>query len=468
MTEPTLLLPLEKGWSASAREAALAARRAKSKSKPTTATTAKTPTAVSHETKKETLLLSPPKKTGTEPKDSGAGKWKEIDPRLPPGNPDMDRAWSQEKIDRPRHEVYDKFELANRFGSGHYDWTTKKTTSFEDLSKMKIGESGTGADLLKETAKIIGKDPETYARELQAHTEKVTAEAHVWVRVPDKILGRVLEDGRFKNQSETATSKGMNSPGYREHSEEAMFGYEGREKAPLNPESSYDPHGKYYTERGSGNRRFKEFTHLTPEEAQRRPIYGYLSEHPDGRLHYEEGNPKDPVMDTPMGAVTQYGTVAVRLKPSVRSRTTWTGDDSLGTTGRETAYVVGGPTSKTDFHNYEQYTQIYRNERGSISDAPMIPSPLTRPSYKSLMPARPFLNREWEPETPTQQTADYVKKYEPLQIKTTSQARTYFEAQVHGGVPVSDIAEVVFRTKGPSRDLKKHLETAGIPWKVTQ
>ncbi|MGK8502570.1 alpha/beta fold hydrolase [Nocardia asiatica] len=43
---------------------------------------------------------------------------------------------------------------------------------------------------------------------------------------------------------------------------------------------------------------------------------------------------------------------------------------------------------------------------------------------------------------------------------------SYIEAQIHGGVPVTDIAHVVFHREPPDRGLQAELAAAGIPWSM--
>jgi uncharacterized protein DUF4157/uncharacterized protein DUF3626 len=116
----------------------------------------------------------------------------------------------------------------------------------------------------------------------------------------------------------------------------------------------------------------------------------------------------------------QYGDVVLELKPAVRARTTFTFGDSLDETARGMQPNVAG-------------------------------EPLTRPTALAA------------------QTGT-----DPLQLGSLADVRAgaaprrvYTEAQVHGGVTLGDIQEVVF-TNGviPSADVRAALEAAGIRWRM--
>lgn len=93
------------------------------------------------------------------------------------------------------------------------------------------------------------------------------------IRVGYHVLGKVIEDGRFKTQHDTGTSNGMLSPTVRDKHEADMF-----------------------------------------EVERSRPIYGYVKTRSVGDTYNSQG---------------QYGEIAVVLKPEVNSRTTVTYGDSL-------------------------------------------------------------------------------------------------------------------------------------------
>jgi hypothetical protein len=313
-----------------------------------------------------------------------SGEWQKLNPQLPPGNPELERAYDRQKIGKATSEVYNPEELA-------------AYTKMGGLHTEKGEFSMSGSDLLVREAEFLGKDPAQHIKDLQAHAEAITKDSTVWVRVPDKIVGRILEDGRFKNQLETGTTGGSGDTEFRAEIEDKLFG-------------------------------------LNNPEPQNRPIYGYLTEHPDGLLKYETG-PKR-VKD----GVAMYGTVSVKLKPDIRPRTTWTGRDSFGAEG-----------------------ETFRGTK-AMDNVPFIPSPLEAPSYKSLKPALELISKNSDP----RRAKNTAKELNALNFKNASDAVTYNEAQIHGGLSTSDIAEVVFRGKVPNTKTTKALEAANIPWRHVQ
>lgn len=111
-------------------------------------------------------------------------------------------------------------------------------------------------------------------------------------------------------------------------------------------------------------------------------------------------------------ALGQYGNVQVVLKDQVRERTTASNGNSMG-------------------------------HRGSV-----MPSPVNDPQY-------------WSWATRGQQQGQYSVDPEELA------QRSYAEAQIHGGVDVGDIEEVVF-AREPEDRVKRRLEEKGIPWRIVQ
>ena len=140
--------------------------------------------------------------------------------------------------------------------------------------------------------------------------------------------------------------------------------------------------------------------------ARERPFYGHMYDPEIGSI----------------GDALSYGDVQVVFKASTRQRATITGTDSL--------------------------------EIGEADYAPSVkPSPLTNPSVRSVRvmdaPDTPYLNSD------------------PLAAQRLNEIEiSYTEAQIHGGVSVQDIDRVVFTGSGPSPELRKQLEDAGIPWIV--
>ncbi len=129
-----------------------------------------------------------------------------------------------------------------------------------------------------------------------------------------------------------------------------------------------------------------------------RPIYGYLSDGANGSNKSRLGN----------GVLNGYGDISFRLKKDVKRRVTFTIDDSM------------------------------------IKDGIVLPSPVDNPSYRSLV----HDGRQVK-------LADVAKN-------TDEMGAAYVEAQIHGGVELSDVDAVFFRA---SIDLEKYgprLESLGI------
>lgn len=147
----------------------------------------------------------------------------------------------------------------------------------------------------------------------------------------------------------------------------------------------------------------------TPKD---RPIYGYLAA-PNFGTTFDTAFQRE---------VADYGDVAVKLKPRVRDRTTLTLGDSLATADG----LAGTPARKMTL------------------DA----APLDRPRWERA-------HREL-----------HAAKDGPAALRVLEANLSYVEAQFHGGLSVSDIAEVAFDDRQPPEGLRKLLEEKGIPWRV--
>ena len=138
---------------------------------------------------------------------------------------------------------------------------------------------------------------------------------------------------------------------------------------------------------------------------QDRPVYGYLSL---GGLR--AARPREGVMSDGKWQsgdfLSTYGEVQVVLKPSVRARTTASHGDSI--------------------------------------DNGIIPSSVDDPSWLSFG-AQGRMSTGWDPPNPTD--------------------LYYTEAQIHGGVRVEDIDEVVFNSE-PDAATKAALKKAGVQWRI--
>jgi hypothetical protein len=164
-------------------------------------------------------------------------------------------------------------------------------------------------DVIPATAKFYNMTSQQYQDTATTHIKKLCDEAEVCVRVPDSVMGKILEDGRFKTQFETKKSKGKMDNGIREEFEGNVFGIAGA------------------------------------VDSSDRPIYGYLA--------------KD-VART--GIVAQYGEVVVQLKSSVKERSSLTWGDSLDFTVRgNRASLSPVPLNNPDYRAANHY---FRPESG--------------------------------------------------------------------------------------------------------
>jgi hypothetical protein len=195
----------------------------------------------------------------------------------------------------------------------------------------------------------------------------------------DDTLNKILDDGRLKSQFESGGSRGMFDPNYRRAMEYSLFGIGG------NPDDDDDE---------------------TTLSDQARPIYGFLS-----RAHDRA------YKDTTNANVTrQYGAIQMVLDKSVRTRTTFTGSDSL---------QIDWDTDESRF----------------------LPSSINNPSLASVTPVSPYYTGMGE-----RTGSDDLYKLARVARDTDISPNVnnlrdaiggdYIEAQVHGGVSVSDIVKV--------------------------
>jgi hypothetical protein len=168
------------------------------------------------------------------------------------------------------------------------------------------------------------------------------------------------------------------------------------------------------------------FGDLTPN--QERPIYGYLDAFDTAADHE--------ILD-------QYGELRVVLKDEVRDRTTWTGEDSL--------------------------SRVFDPTAGEFVPS-SVPSPLNDPHQRSLnTPTPPTDDPASQARNPERLRGGRMEIQDPEGWWGTTEDRgifsAYIETQIHGGVSVSDIAEVIFPSE-PSAAFKARLRKEGIPWRV--
>lgn len=136
---------------------------------------------------------------------------------------------------------------------------------------------------------------------------------------------------------------------------------------------------------------------------------------------------RKPIQDDPLA---QYGRAAIRLKPHMRERATWTAEDSLDYTGSGQA-----PT--------------------------MAPSPVTAPSHRSINIGAPI---EDSPDALKYQAAPL---HNAEKTERPEDHAGYWEAQYHGGIKLSDIAEIVFAAP-PKAALKQALAAKNVSFRVAR
>jgi hypothetical protein len=232
-------------------------------------------------------------------------------------------------------------------------------------------------------AKSKGVTVDEMKKQVVAKLQPLVDDSHVWIRVPPRKLATILSDKKFKSLAESkkmGSAKAVKLAEYlpmREQIESRLF--------------------------------------MTEEiDDEKKPIYGYLSDSPDGHGRgFSDGRQE----------VDVYGTMAVKLKPSTRARTSMTVGDSLN---MNQPVRVGGrliPSMMDDV----QAESLLGNMGGTLIDAS------GDDNIKSIIDA----------------TYDYV------------------EAQVHGGVSLEDIDEIVFH-EPPAEVAIRRLDKLGIPHRTVE
>lgn len=222
-------------------------------------------------------------------------------------------------------------------------------------------------------AGLRGLTENEYQVKADVHLAHLMKDIRPWLRIRPNRLEEALVDGRFKNRFETNTPGGSLSRQARVDTELAHFDI---------PDSA---------------------------PAEDRPIYGYL--------HLGASRAVGP--DTSRAA--QYGSVAVRFKPEVLARTTFTVGDTMDETLAGQDHTVAAVPALSP---------------SWIASSPDMGDPLKSPSAPAWLRA---VNRE----------AGYV------------------EAQYHGGLDLGDIAEVVLNAS-PAPSLRQLLRKNKIKWSVVK
>lgn len=256
-----------------------------------------------------------------------------------------------------------------------FDWSAVIDPRLPAYRSARASAEREQAGALSAIAAELGIPEAEARRKLAASLGGAVRSAELYVRVDRGDLPKILASGRFKTQFETGNSGGAFAPAERSVAEEQVFG----------TPQSIDP--------------------------KLRPIYGYGSA--PGFADYHSPNER---------MVSGYGPVAIRLKPSVRARTTFTAGDSLGYPD----IAQGSPVESPDIRSFPM---AYYHHR--------------RLAKHLIGTARPPAGR----------------------LRMIQEDVSYLEMQYHGGVTVDDIAEVGF-DRPPPQSVADALAARGIPWRV--
>lgn len=184
-------------------------------------------------------------------------------------------------VSRPGGPLDDVRPSSSLMRSATENWSDEQVQAlaFDDLVKINPDYPTGSLDAGSYEERQVRKATISQWREkieARMRQEMNSDAVRVAVRADVFTAEKIIEDGRFKSQHETNSSRGMLSPGTRRIAELDMFSY--------------------------------------PNDlpAEERPIYGYL----DG-------------LTQEYGAVSSYGEVKFVMKPEVKERTTFTSTDSL-------------------------------------------------------------------------------------------------------------------------------------------
>lgn len=359
-------------------------------------------------------------------------------------------------------------------------------------------------------AKAIGMPRDEMIAKVEASMKAEMDRAGIWIRVPSRAVGNILDVG-YKPVAET----GHTGAGSTKHEP----GEDGRKRSI----------GEYDDIRREAE--FGMFGHPM-DQAAGRPVYGYSSWQKDGGLAKDDG-------------YDQYGDTAVRLKDDLKERSTITYGDSLDTgktslIPRERSYTDyrGRTTTSRDMGSYEwkpdpkgeeerpkehidgrpvqsewseerhefvepkplpgetlfppptpgsshYYGRAYRNEdmeRGTYELRPeypahvdmqprLVPSPMLNPKAESMLwdmyedhPGFAVGKEEAKPYGPSHWTDKEKRDWMDGHFKPEDSGA---EVQVHGGVKPTDIAEIKF-SDTPRPGALKRLEKLGIKYSVDE
>lgn len=196
-------------------------------------------------------------------------------PAMPPKRgPEQLPLWSEKGEDGEKGYGWDCHSPCLPFGTPH------SPDSWVDAVKnwkSAYGSKETRESNIAEAASKLGISPTELEARIQKMVDAWAAEADAYINVPNSVLPKIISDGRFKNQFETGTTKGLPNLQARASTEEKVLG--------VAPDA--DPAA--------------------------RPSYGFMSALPDGQD-----------IDA-----SQYGGTTIRLKRHVLRRSSVTFGDSL-------------------------------------------------------------------------------------------------------------------------------------------
>ena len=165
---------------------------------------------------------------------------------------------------------------------------------------------------------------DVFKEKLQAKVEKMVEQSEFFVATPVSVLKTIIqEDGRWKSQFESLSSKGCLDPAYRAAAEMRMFGFN---KIP-------DSEIQFNESILSGIRNQE----VVENNKERRPICGYISDQENGVVYGS--------LSSYLNMVESYGDAFVKIKKGrALSKATVTFQDSLG------SYKVAPPSCAAKPH----------------------------------------------------------------------------------------------------------------------
>lgn len=306
-------------------------------------------------------------------------------------------------------ELWDEEDYAKhpRDDYGHFIPTTAKSDALKDIAvdpKLLAKVDDNIGPIVEVRAKDAGISPEAWKAQCESELRAALAEAKVRIAVPGAVMVQILASGKVENQWETG------------HALKFVAGL---------------------GDRGPGEQALFSIPQTAPPE--KHPIYGYVWDKSDsrpgeGHLAYLPGEANkwdDPDARYPM-QIGKFGMTNIVLKDDVKERTTFIAGDSLV----EWCYGHGAA-----------------------------PSPMSAPKYYSAFFGAAWVRPKGDPNGPRVLSGKtLVDPPEVTGAKTTWAIAPYVEAQVHGGVSVSDIDHLVVYGGGKVTDaVAEAAAAAGVP-----